>query len=374
MSLFFCITFFPGLVVFSAGQDKGIPSPETAIGFLEAYYDQFRQVSFVVEQTYDSGSGSANAGPEHKTVEVSRVQKDKDSWKVRSSTRTTYYDEAKKQYCTASYEQENIATPERGLTISIAERGEVVRGILADLTRRSAVERFGFLDFVPLVSSYFFGNGTAPLPDVLRQSRLSVRRGTYEGQPALVIEGEGAHGMHRVVLDIARNHMPRRFIQQKASHHRMNDHIMSQLPKEVGGGLEAAEYELVITEVDMRDGRYVPVKARAKSRSVDRNGSVHEVLTEMKLSQWEFDKSISFEPDTPIPDGTPVTVDGERHIDYEWRRGKIVKRIPEGTVQALVGHWFQAGGLIGTTTLILLLLTLAGLATYLWYRRKVAVK
>jgi len=377
MALLLCITCVPCLACVSGGETEAIPSPEEAIGFLETYYGQFPWFCVLVEEVRVVDPSTTDYYMDYnasfKLAYDWRFCRKDTSWTILYSSRVTFYDEMKKQYCTAFNKGQYISTSKQAFHYALPEDGKPVLAMSGCLTGRTVIEWCPNADFVQVFSSYFPRNANIPLPDILRQSRLSVRRGTYEGQPALVIEGESDYGLHTVYLDVSRKYMPRRISQHKRARDRLNEHLVSSWELR-GSPRQDMYYDLEITEVDKKDGRHVPVKARVKDKDVYANGYVMAMIAEFKFSQWEFDKDVSFEPDIPIPDGTPVTVFGESHIDYEWRGGQIVKRIPQGTIRSLLGRWFRPGSLIGTSTLILLLLTLAGGVFYVWYRRKVAGK
>lgn len=223
----------------------------------------------------------------------------------------------------------------------------------------------------PLIDGMFGGN-QFPLPETLRQSRLSVKKAELGGRKVWLLEGTGDWGYHAVWLDPARGLVPLRIVQRKQRQHKGSDgkqpaewpvgpiqeyavQLDANRVETVNGRALVTQYTLVMSEV------LGPEKTKETERFV-------VSLSEVNLNP-DFSKN-PFTLSTPLTNGSPVTVEGQEMINHEWRDGEVVKSVNQDSVASLGGHTFQPGRRWGTGLTALAAVAVAGGAVYLWLRRR----
>lgn len=348
------------------GYIQGLPfsSPGAVlVEELEKYYRRFDRVAFTVQEIMSDDHGY------HRNYR-SHVQRDKELWKIRFSGHYAFPHPRTGEIEKRTDQGEILNRPDLG--ISIGTYGNNQLGILAYLSPGSLPERFGYREFYGVITGRLTGNAELALPEILKQSSLSVVPVEAGGQSLVKLTGESVYGAITVWIDPSRNHVPVRIHQRKKADHRSGNHVLSEIPQKHGGPMKSCEYEQEVKEWVVVQGVHVPKQVSKRFAAVFPDESQADYVESLTFSDWQFGKQVTWQPETFIPDGTPVTVDGERHIDYEWREGKVVKKISADTVRGLSAHWFQPGSWIGISTLTLLLLTVSGMAWYWWYRRRSA--
>jgi hypothetical protein len=206
-----------------------------------------------------------------------------------------------------------------------------------------------------------------PLPQLLRQGTVKVKRDSG----LWVVEGKTPFGLTVVRLDPERGYLP------------VAAQRLSLAGDRVGGGdnktfadldCENASREYQVTKVLKIDGRFVIGAFTLASSFQGKSGERSGARTVVTLSDINLNPNFTTDPfvvQTPIPNGTPVTVADRRGIDYEWRDGRIVKRIDQASVSQLSGNWFTRGVMLGTGLLLLgvVAVVVAGIWCYFRFRR-----
>ena len=352
---------------------NSVPSSDHLVQSLASYFESLRRIQFTA-LTEDQCRSDLGAGP--LTRIESEVSRDNDSWRVFEES-TEHRQGKDGRLETSTHLSESFWLPSTGFRRFIYTDKNSISSIMAFSEKRDFITHAGMHLYMPLITGHVLGTSQT-LVQLLGQAPPRVRQVRENEHEFYVVENETTWGITAVWLDPRQNGLPLRIRHAKGLNHLIGlmGKPLKDMPKDPeGAAIQSYESLVNVVETVAIGNRRLPRRVEVLTRSFfDDPKKFSECRGVVHYRNYHFDFTFDEKPRATVPDGTVVYMQDELHIDYEWRRGKIVKRIPEGTVQALVGHWFQAGGLIGTTTLILLLLTLAGLAIYLWYRRKVAVK
>ncbi len=136
--------------------------------------------------------------------------------------------------------------------------------------------------------------------------------------------------------------------------------------------------EQMIVDVHFEDYRfidniYVYTKLKRSEERLFSNGQKVSYIQDISLSDISFDKNKLKDVFLPnIPDGSVISILDQDGIEYIWRDGQIVKKVPQGVLEKLTGAGFEGGSLWSrglVVILILLVLTLT-VAAILYYRRR----
>ncbi len=288
---------------------------------------------------------------------------------VESTTARWYLADGKLQ--TNKYAVERIFTEKWRLIIGYNETGQRPSGIIATLGVPSDGERPRTDSFSPLVDGNVYNNRPS-LSDTLRNSKLSVRKTDLEGRPHWIVEGTGKWGYHALWLDPGRDHLPIRYVQRKRAADWLFDSTLANVPKSMGGPWSEYQLQLDASTITALGGRNFLTGFTCVQQVHRAGGTVNERFV-ASLTDIRLDPDFSTDPFVPsiaIPDGFPVTVEGQQQIDHEWRGGRIVKRVSEGSVANLADNWFRQGSMLGRGLLLLGLLGAGGLGVVLWSRRR----
>jgi hypothetical protein len=350
------------------------PSPADLIVAYEQYLKSLDKCTFVVQsKTVIIGPGTGPQGV--RNTESYRVWRHGKWWKQISSLCTEYEDKGKPAISKSA--GESILAPAGTIRIHYDSSGAAPAGILATLggTPPELEDFVGLQVYYPILNGLMLGNrGT--LPAILRQSRITARKELLEGRVLWVVEGNGPWGFHALWIDLEKGGLPRRIVQRKQGRDKILDLTLATLPANRGGPLEAHSQQIDITGSVVVDGRHVVSQLMAV---IETHKHQEEPLVEKSVftfTQWDLNPDFSqdpFVPSVPIPDGFPVTVEGQSHIDYEWRNGRIVKKVNPASIAGLAELWFQRGELIGNSFVLLVLASVLGLGVYLWWRRRAAL-
>lgn len=349
-----------------------IPSGDELVQSVAAYFDDLRRIRFtaVVEDQCHSHIGAQPLS----RVEA-EVSRDNDSWGV--FIKSTEHRQGKNGHIeTSTHVYEFFWLPSTGFR-QFNYTDNTCSSITARSEKRDLLRDTGMHIYLPLITGHVLGTSQT-LVDLLAQAKPRVRQVRENEREFYMIENETAWGLTAVWLDPTENGLPLRIRHAKGLDHVMGlaGRPLREFPKDRdGAAIQSYESLVNVVETITVGNRRLPRRVEVLTRSVFDDPTKFLVCRGVvHYRDYQFDFTFDQEPRAVVPDGTVVYMQDEPHIDYEWRGGKIVKRIPEGTVRSLLGHWFQPGSLIGTSTLILLLLTLAGAVFYFWYRRKVAGK
>lgn len=348
-----------------------VPTAEELVRAYEQYLRAFDRATFSARMTVHSDSPRApRDGPNHDSL--TQYWRDGKRQKRLKSTTARYVRGGKTH--TTKESGEWIFTEKWRLVVGHDDKGEGPRGIVARLGVPSDQERPENDPFSPFVDGRLLGD-PLPLPETLRNCKLSVRKAEIEGRRHWVVEGTGKWGYHALWLDPDRGHLPVRVLSRKQGADWLIDKSLAGMPKEFGGPWSEYQVQVDATAVSVMAGRHVVTGCTAVGQT-HHTGGKHTERYVISLSDINLNPDFSTDPFVPtvsIPDGFPVTIEGQEQIDHVWRNGRIVKRVSEGSVANLAGNWFQGGSMLGRGLLLLGLLAVVGLGVVLWLRRRRAV-
>jgi len=351
------------------------PQAEALVAAYENFLKPFEKCTFLVKCRYVATG--RNAGPEGwRNVESYRVWRHGNLLKEVSWLSSEHKDD-KGKLVTSRDNGERIYAGDMQMVIGYDETNQAPDGIVASLGGLSDEERDHMERrfFSPVVNGKMLGN-REPLPEVLRKSRLTAKVEVLEGRRLHVVGGSSPWGYHAVWLDLERGGLPRRIVQRKHAQDKMMDWTLATIPKELGGPEKLFLQQLDVTNSALVDGKPVVTGFTLVQQSESQQGGILKEEYDVTMESWDLNPDFGRDPFVPsivIPNGHPVTVRGQTHIDYEWRDGKIVKKVNDGTLVGLARHWFQRGSVIGNSVVLLVLASVIGLGVYLWCRRRPVV-
>ncbi len=164
----------------------------------------------------------------------------------------------------------------------------------------------------------------------LKSTRTKVRSDRIEGKSLQVLEGETRYGLITVWLDPASDYAPVRLRQKKSGDDLMGEVPLSSLKASGDDRQDRPNLPLrgVDFQVDYRmaliDGKRAVTGFLRLDRLIYEGGAEFSLRCEVTLKNIRFDpKPAELERTIPIPEGTPVSVRGER-IRARWEGGRVV--------------------------------------------------
>jgi hypothetical protein len=353
-------------------------SPSELVERYERTLTAFSRASFTARTaTYFNNDTSPANGPSNELVES--IWRDGKRWKVvlRSTHRRV---EKGKTITTRSANEEVYPGKGRYSLIIDPETGKA-EGMLANLAELSADEqnRVAFASFGVGVSGVLM-HTRYPLPEVLRKAnKLTATRTTLEKKPCWLLEAQGEWGNHSLWLDPDRDFLPRRMVLVKENKARVyvspgKIFTIATMPANFNGPWKRSVQQFDAARFELVGGRHL-VTAWKLTREVTSINTTSRFWTDVVLSDINLNPNFTkdtFRLTTPVPDGMRVTVDEQRGIDFEWRDGKVVKKVNQAAAANLEGNLFRAGSggwrnLLVGGGLVAAVLLLGGVW---WYRRR----
>jgi hypothetical protein len=247
----------------------------------------------------------------------------------------------------------------------------VVRANLSDEERTLA---FVGLGCAPLVSGILPLNQPS-LVQLLRESKLTVRVASAEGTSYWLLESIGPWGVHAVYFDRSQSPLPRRIVERK----QQNDFCMwgrkrytvSQVPIRIGP-LAETNREIVVTSAKLVGNDNIITQYVEQYQYKRTDGTV---LSKEKrtVSFSDIHPNAEFGDDVftlvgKVPEGKLINVEDQPGIEYEWRDGRIRKRINATSLANLEGLQFLGGSWLGKGVIILAAVALVLLLGLGWHR------
>lgn len=256
-----------------------------------------------------------------------------------------------------------------------------IRGTLARLDGSAEEVRRKYSGFVhsPILGHFF--NDSSLLPEVLRDSSLSMRAEHTDGIELHVLESVGKWGRHLLWLDSSRGHTLMKIEQRKGpADWVVEGRSLKSFPPISGNEMFPAASRQAVTRI-LRTTRvervgnqfFITAFILDEAYEFD-NGQQVSIRTDVELQRFELGLDIAkadpFSIGSPVPDGSSVNVENLEGISFEWRDGKIVKSIRQDSLANLRGNWFQRGSWLGRGLILLCVIALVGLVTALFYYRR----
>jgi hypothetical protein len=197
---------------------------------------------------------------------------------------------------------------------------------------------------------YGRGDNDQPLWQVMRDaSSLEVEPETERiaGSETIVVKSRGRYGAHKLWLDPAIGHLPRRVEVLKETGDNMNDRQLGveitspTLPRELESRLRPVPriptmygYRLVVDNIRIENKDGVPVVTGydfVTTMTFEKERTV-EIRNECRVRSMTVGgdalPEADFQPAITIPEGTLVRINGSPAVDraaYEWRNGRLQK-------------------------------------------------
>lgn len=305
----------------------GRPSIDKLLGQYETTVSQLSRFELegvdVTENTLPSGAIG-------KGVYGLTVRRDGPRWKIRYSLDATREKngEVDPSNVTSEYvvgeEIVNVTKdkrwPEGRVAVSAHLDGEFVRGRTGG---ERATQQMHAVAFV--FGLLWFDDGL-PVWQVLKECEsltLSTDIEEINGISTWVVRGSGKRGDYAVWLDPENGCLPRRLeIERRAS----------QLPKQEADYGTILKQIQVISDIEITRYAGVPVISGYTSSGTVVRENNPKLERKVTYHTTSLDLDPRFAPDAfaltiPIPDGTRVTVKEARPIRYEWRGGRVQKRV-----------------------------------------------
>ncbi len=309
------------------------PTPEELLKAYEASISIYERAAFTVETNIYSPGWALPRGTPTKHS-VYRVWRDGHRWKYELSDTTNSPD--KRKILTSRYQSEKLFPGKGTIHVDLEPTRGTIQSVSARLGELSQAER-------SQIPAYWFGaiygyldnNGGVLLPQILKESKLSARKNKLEGRELWVLEGIGRWGYHALWLDPALGFHARHIEQRKnggdwiehgrsiASLPKFNSTFYpNEFLKERSQRIEAREWNRIGDSIVL-----IAMTAKEESRFSNNRTAVldaHIRFSAVTLNP-DFSKFDAFTIKTPIPNGTPVQVDDQPTIRFEWHDGRIVK-------------------------------------------------
>lgn len=201
------------------------------------------------------------------------------------------------------------------------------------------------------VYGYINGNGTRSIQDILKESALSTATDIIDGTPVWRLDANGVDGKLQIWFDTERSRRVHRLLLTKTGSDRFGKKRLNEIPAADPSDLyyPAARLQKVSVLLDMaRFGQLgddrVPADMTLVTTMTYSNDSRVEMRYEMHIDEfsrnpvWAAD---AFDVSAPIPEGFVVQVEDQPNVDYEWRNGKISKKVNRGTLANLMASVFE---------------------------------
>lgn len=308
------------------------------------------------------------------------VTMDPPRWKIISSGKGV---EMQKGKLTTSYLKAESVTPAVGYAvINVDVAKNVCTSGVAAYTKplKPDIAKTAGFDLHSLViDGRIMFNDYQPLPKILSLSDTKVSNEVLNNVGTVVITATGKWGKHVLWLDPARNYVPLRVVQEKGPDDLIDDakplRSLSRDPYEKPP-ITYARYvqQFDATRVEKIGGRFVVTgfTRRAESTRSDKSesGTTETItITDVKpVEKWDTDPFVF---SAKIPDGTPVTAQDDMPIEYEWRGGKIVKKVNAAAVAAVEAVEFKPPAAWNVVNVLLFAAATVGIGGigYLIWRR-----
>lgn len=218
--------------------------------------------------------------------------------------------------------------------------------------------------------------------EVIREDKTSIVKSTdtIQGKKLIVIKISNPWGTHQFWVDPAKNHVLIKMIQEKTGNDLVTEgKMLSQIKRgqsDAGErGIVSIRDEYVTQKTSLLDSKhYVSQFQRFCTTKYDDGleftvSNIFTLNNVKKVDAWPQDPFIFT---AKIPDGTPVTAQDDKPIEYEWRKGAVVKKVNTGELDALGSSDFvkpQSSGLTRIVLLVAFLSAITGLIVWLALRR-----
>ncbi len=233
------------------------------------------------------------------------------------------------------------------------------------------------VEFGVITHGYLVGNNGILLPQILAGSQRNARKATEAGKEFSILEATSEWGRLEIWLDPSRGFAPFRIEQRKTSGDWYErGRALASIP--VRKGTIYPESPETAMLLDMQATEYAHLKDRdlvtgltlhletqfANGQSVVRQWTI-------RFSDFDFAPHEAFAINTSVPNGTRVQVNDHPNIEYEWRDGKIVKKVNTASLNDLGGNFFKAGGWWRIVYILLGLVPIlvAAVSVWWWMRR-----
>jgi hypothetical protein len=184
-----------------------------------------------------------------------------------------------------------------------------------------------------IAEGYILGNGTARLPDILRNSStLKIRddRPEIDGYPTYVLESIGENGKIILWLDPESGFHARRIEVYKSGEDLLDRRAMSSIRSEsnIAYNKQLEKYSVVVDSVKIEkiDGVFIMTEANMTETQTYSDGHEIHATCDFKRSKIDlnpdFDALRAFE--IKVPDGTPVYDIDFEAANFVVLNGKIV--------------------------------------------------
>ncbi len=180
-----------------------------------------------------------------------------------------------------------------------------------------------------------FNQYETPFVELFRDKSTTAQLETLSGKSTVRLNCKTKWGTATVWLDPAREYLPIRIALTKGLDDWLSrDKPVSSFP---ASSLNFAPKGQIIIghemthDIDYGPGNTIGPNLSIRNIRISRykNGEETKYVTESKVTELvlnpDFRSGKAFEIQTPIPDGTPVQVEEEPNILYEWQKGRVVK-------------------------------------------------
>ena len=282
------------------------------------------------------------------TITVWRVHIDPPRWKLATSGSTTTIKDGKAS--TYSSWGESVVHESGEIVVSADKAGRIVGGVAAYVKPlpQNLAKKSGYGPYCMSLDSRITWNNHQSLPTILSLSKIETRTEKLGQIDTIELTATGAWGKHILWLDPARNYLPLKVIQEKLPADLIDDEKpLRSIVKDPNEKPPATATKLVqqfdTTKIETVAGRRM-VTGFTNKETIDYSDGTQEFLTQTvsitgikPVQVWEKDP---FVMTTIIPDGTRVTAQDDKPIQYEWRGGKIVKAVNKEAVASAGSHVF----------------------------------
>ncbi len=282
------------------------------------------------------------------TITVWRVHTDPPRWKLATSASTTSIKDGKSS--TYSLRGESVVHDTGKITVSANASGRADGGVSANVKPIpvALAKWSGFGPFGLSLDGRIKRNDSQPLPAILALSKVVTHTEKLGQIDTVVLTATGVWGKHVLWLDPARNYLPLKVIQEKQSTDLIDEgKPLQSYIKDPNERPPVRATKLVqqfdTTKIETVAGRRM-VTGYNRKEILDYSDGTQNVVTDAisitdikPVKIWEKDP---FVISTIIPDGTQVTAQDDKPIQYEWRGGKIVKAVNKEAVASAGSHVF----------------------------------
>jgi hypothetical protein len=345
---------------------------EQLLSGMERFFATNRKVELSVRTNIRVSGPYAGLGDNFlHTHKEMKVWRDGSNWRL--SGETTHFPPPK-----STERVDKALKDDSCITFVTDERGGDPGG-LGYLSKVPEIERLSFAEpeeFFP-IHGVFPNNNFLPLPAILRQGSLSVRKERQRDRDYWVLQSKGQWGFHEVWFAQSQPSIPVYIVQRKQGEdkHFENKPVNSMPAVRLKDGstvrIERLEVVYNATQIANVGNDPMVLGFTMTDRTVFSNGTAHVRQIEVAYSNFRRDPVWDKDVFKVIaPDGTPFFEQNEMQIRYEWRDGEIVKSLSEDAIKNLEGLRARRSRWIGRGLLALGLVAIVGLLAVFWYRRR----